>query len=260
MAIDDRIAKIQEIIGPTDEDAPMQSFTLVDLGGGLMTVGAIFSPLIAVYSAAKNVLDMRERNQRVKAALRAICDELYSIRESLPANAEEALKGKWFRRAAAIVIEEAARAEDEDRAVLLALVAVHGCFPQDENKHCQEDLANYIRDLAELGLDDIQMLKLLEETYKEATRVAPNLNMNDMFAPHYEEFKLAATRLGIHTNDWIALGSRLTGYGLAFETQRNNMRQSPTDTFFRPTRRGLYLLSLLRQAEERMIVRANPSA
>jgi hypothetical protein len=254
MLIDDRISKIQEIIGPHVED-PMRTFIDEELTSGLIVGGAFFSPILAVVAAVRRVLSTQDRDGRLRAAMRAMCEELYSIRESLPSNAEEALRGKWFSRATRIVIEEAARAEDEDKAVLLALVTVYGCFPDDANKHRQEDLASYIKDLAKLGVEDIRMLKLLEESYKSAVAQAPHLNMADMFSQNYDAFKRSAHEQGFNPDDCISLGARLSGFGLSYEAPRTTTRQSPMESFFRPTLRGLYLLSLLRKAEEKMAAR-----
>ena len=69
------------------------------------------------------------------------------------------------------------------------------------------------------------------------------------FTEHFEEFKRMATDLNIHVDDRIALGARLSGFGLAYEALRNTNRQSPGEHCFRPTRRGVYLLSLLEAAE-----------
>jgi hypothetical protein len=250
MAIDDRIAKIQELVPDDDSD-----FFSENLVGALATAGGVFSPIIAVAATVRAVLSAADERNRIFAAIRAMCDEFYAIRQSVPSNADEALKSKWFRRATGAVIQEAARAEDEDRATLLALVAVHGCFPDDENKHRQEDLAGYIRDLAQLGSDDVRMLKLLEEVYRPALRVAPNINRDDMFVVHLDDFKSGAQQAGFHPDDSVAIGARLSGFGLAYEIPRVTTRQSPMESFFRPTRRGLYLLSLLSKAEESLLRR-----
>ncbi len=65
MAIDNRIDKIREILDERDDD----------LLAGLIQVGG-FEPIMAVVAAVKGVLDGEERYDRVRAALRALCDEL----------------------------------------------------------------------------------------------------------------------------------------------------------------------------------------
>ena len=143
-----------------------------------------------------------------------------------------------------MLIEESLRAPNEERAVLLAKVAAHGCFPSGENKHRQEDLAIYIHDLTQLGTDDIQMLKILRDAYKDVFRNDPNLQDPNNFTNHNDSFKHMADKLNIHPDDRLALGARLSGFGLAFESV-----PQLEGHFFRPTRRGIYLLSLLEASE-----------
>jgi hypothetical protein len=88
------------------------------------------------------------------------------------------------------------------------------------------------------------MLKILRDAYKDVFRNDPNLRDPNYFTQHNESFNHMADELEIHIDDRLALGARLSGFGLAFES----VPQSEGH-FFRPTRRGLYLLSLLEAAE-----------
>jgi hypothetical protein len=242
MAIDDRLEKTREIF-PEDED---------DLLGGLTLAGAFFSPLLAVCDAFKSVTDRRDARHRVKTAIHALCDELESMRNGLPSNVEAALKSEWFKRGLRVAIEGASRESSEVRAAALGVALAYGSFPNDENKHRQEDVASYIRDLSLLGTDDVQMLKLLRDTYLPVIESAPNLNLPDAFQRHFDKFRQAATRLKIHTDDCIATCARLSGFGLTIELPRSGAaHQQSFEQFFRPTRRGLYLLSLLERAVAR---------
>jgi hypothetical protein len=211
----------------------------------LLQAGGLFSPVIAVIAVAKGVLDISEVKARIWTAIRSLCDELEKIRDRWPPDAESALKNSmWFKKVVQVLMEESLRAPSEERAILLARAAAHGCFPNDENRHRQEDLASYIRDLVQLGEDDIQMLKLLRNAYKDVFNNDPNLRDSNRFTQHNDGFKQAAQKLNIHPDDRLALGARLSGFGLAFE----GVAQM-AEHFFRPTRRGFYLLSLLEAAE-----------
>ena len=137
-----------------------------ELLSSLLQAGSLFSPIIAVLAAIKGVIDISEVKIRIWAAIRSLCDELERIRDRWPADAESALKDSvWFKKAVQVLMEESLRAPTEERAVLLAKAAAHGCFPNHENKHRQEDLASYIRDLAQLGEDDVQMLRPVSYTH-----------------------------------------------------------------------------------------------
>ncbi len=135
---------------------------------------------------------------------------------------------------------------------MLALVAVHGCFPGGSDAHRQQDLAVYLHDLSRLGVEDVQMLQLICDHYEPHYKKAPNLNFPDMFADGFNGFRRMLESRGIHADDGISIGARLSGLGLAYEVIRNNTKQSPGDVWFRPTLRGIYLLSLLKKAEASM--------
>jgi len=235
MAIDNALEKTRNITNEDDSE----------LLSSLLQAGSLFSPIIAVLAAIKGVIDISEVKIRIWAAIRSLCDELERIRDRWPADAESALKDSvWFKKAVQVLMEESLRAPTEERAVLLAKAAAHGCFPNHENKHRQEDLASYIRDLAQLGEDDVQMLRLLRNAYKDVFKNDPSLRDPNRFTQHNDSFKHAADKLNIHPDDRLALGARLSGFGLAFE----GVAQMEGH-FFRPTRRGFYLLSLLEAAE-----------
>lgn len=234
MAIDDPLEMIRELANGGDFNG---------IGAALL-VGGIVSPILKVVSIAKSIADGYKSGEKIWIGIIALCDELQRIQDRWPEDLESALDTDWFKRAVTVLMEESARAVNEDYARLLARVAAHGCFPSEENKHRQEDLASYIHDLARLGKDDIQMLRILRDSYKDVFRNDPNLRDPNLFTQHNEGFKHAADKLNIHPDDRLSSGARLNGFGLAFESV-----PQIEGRFFRPTRRGIYLLSLLEAAE-----------
>ena len=240
MAIDDPLEKIRAIAKSEG----------LDWIGTALQVGGLASPIFKVFSVAKGISDSFKSGEKINTAVLALCDELKRMQDNLPKkDVESALGQPWFKRALTALMMEAAAAVDKEDALLLARVVAHGCFPKESDRHRQEDLASYIRDLARLGTDDIQLLKLLRDANRDVIKHAPNLNRPDDFTANLEEFKRQAGQLGIDPDDGIALGARLSGFGLAYEVPRVGTRQSPSDYCFRPTKRGLYLLLLLEAAE-----------
>jgi len=239
MTIDDPLEQIRKLVKDGDFDGI----------GTALQAGAILSPVFKVFSIAKGIADSYTKGSKVTIAIHALCDELQRTQDRWPKDLESAFDADWFKRAMTVLMIESARAVNEDYARLLARFAAAGCFPSDREKHRQEDLASYIHDLARLGTDDIQYLKLLKNANLHVIKTAPNLNMADAFTLHFDEFKREAVGLGIDPDDTVSLGARLSGFGLAYEAPRNNTRQSPVEHCFRPTKRGLYLLSLLEAAE-----------
>jgi hypothetical protein len=238
MAIDNRTDKIREIVNESTD-------TLIT---ALMQSAGAFSPIFAVAAAVKGMFDFADFHDRVFACIRALCDEFEAMRGELPSDAEAVLQSSWFKQAVRTLILQTAMEADERRAVMLARATAHGCFPNKENEHRREDLASYIRDLARLGTDDIAFLKLTRDVYSDEIRRIPNMNRMDDFTNKFAEFKRRTNELSIHVDDTVALGARLSGFGLAYEVPRSGL-QSTSEYSFRPTRRGLYLLSLLDAAE-----------
>jgi hypothetical protein len=232
VSIDNPLEKTRELI-PDDS---------ADIFGGVMQIASTFLPLAGIVSAVQGALSKTERRLRITAALHALCDELQRTQDRWPSDMQSIFASVWFKRMLHTLIEETGRAVNENHARLLARVAATGCFPEGENAHRQEDLASYIHDLARLGQDDIQMLKLLRNANREAIKTAPNLNKPDYFIEHLPEFKRMAANLKIHPDDCVALAARLGGFGLACEVPRVPTRQSPEDYCFRPTA-GEYIYS-----------------
>jgi hypothetical protein len=233
MAIDKPTDKIRELAKDPDFDA----------SGAALQFGSIFSPAFKVFNLAKGMLDSAARTEKVLIAIRALCDEFDRVDSHRREDIEDFIGRDWFKKAVVVLVEEAARAPHEDRARLLARVAAHGCFPTGHDARRQQDLASYIHDLARLGEDDVQMLRLLRDAYKDVFKNDPNLRDPNRFTHHNETFKHMADELNIHADDRLALGARLSGFGLAFESVAQMEGH-----FFRLTLRGIYLLSLLEAA------------
>lgn len=174
MAIDNPSEKIRELVEGSDFDGI----------GAVLQVGGMFSPIFKVVSIAKSIVASRQNGEKIRIAIIALCDELERIRDRWPKDLDSAFDGDWFRRGMTVLMEESARAASEDQARLLARVAAHGCFPTKENQHRQVDLASYIHDLARLGTDDIQMLKMMGDAYQDVFRKNPNLHDPNLFTNH----------------------------------------------------------------------------
>jgi hypothetical protein len=233
MKIDDPSAQIRELVN--DE--------CVDFAEAALQLGGMFAPVFKVYAIAKGIFDEQLKGNPLKIAILALCDELERLKSHWPSDFESAIDAVWFRRAVTVLMDEAMHAANDNHARLLARVTAHGCFPIGPDAHRQEDLASYIHDLARLGEDDVQMLRLLGDAYKDVFKNDPNLRDSNHFTNHNDGFKNAAEKMNIHPDDRLALGARLSGFGLAFESVPQEGH------YFRPTRRGFYLLSLLKAAE-----------
>jgi len=231
MAIDNPLEKIRQIANEEDSE----------FFGAALQVSGLALPLFKILAIAKNILDKQLNGNPGKAAIIALCYELERIEAQWPSDFEKALNLPWLRRAVAVLMDEAHRSADEDYARLLGRVAAHGCLPTGPDAHRREDLASYIRDLARLGEDDIRFLKLLRAAY-----VKVKVGDRDGYVGWHNTYKQMALNGGFEEDDRIALGTRLAGFGLAYESPDQAVRGQ---YLVRPTKRGLYLLSLLDAAE-----------
>jgi hypothetical protein len=236
------------IDNPLDQIRNITNEEETDPFGGFLQLGGVAHPLFAVASVVKGALDVEQRWQRIKTALRALCDELERVQGNWPKDIQKAISSDWFKRTIQTLIEESARSTNDDRARLLARVAARGCFPNGLDAHRQEDLASYIHDLAALGEDDIRMLKLLGASYREAKIKTPNLHDSNYFTQHYTSFRVEADKLKIHLDDRLSVGARLSGFGLAILSPISATHDD-SQQFYRPSLRGFYLLSLLEAAD-----------
>jgi hypothetical protein len=246
MPIDDPTEQIRKIV--TDPDDLIDGLAPSGFVGTMIQLGGLKSLVFSVAGICKALYDANETKNRCFTAIVAMCDEMDRLAANKQRELEDLIQTDWFKRAAKLLLEECARATNDERAVSLAKAAANGCFPNAEDEHRREDLAVYIRDLAQLGSDDIQMLNLLRDAYKEVIKRVPNMNRDNDFTDQFDNYKKLISERKIHPDDGLALCARLEGFGLAFEITRNNSRQSVEEHCFRPTRRGMYLLSLLEAA------------
>ncbi len=108
MAIDDPLEKIRELAKSGDFDGV----------GAALQLGGIVSPLFKVMSTAMNIVAGYKSGDKVRIAIVALCDELQRIQDRWPKDLESALDSDWFKRAMTTLIEESARAVNEDYARL----------------------------------------------------------------------------------------------------------------------------------------------
>jgi len=231
MAIDKATDKIREIVSETDD-------ALFD---GLIKTAGAFNIPAKLFSLLKDVFDGANRKDRIRKAVFAVCDELERLDHSIDTQAD----APWFRRAVETLVTEAAQSADEHKALQLGIAFARACAPDPENAQRREELATYLRDLAQLSAEDVRMLRILRDVNASAIKTYPNLNDPNPFTANFAKFKALLSETKIHPDDAISTCTRLAGFGLSSEVARNPSSQSPGEHCFRPTRRGLYVAMLL---------------
>jgi hypothetical protein len=218
----------------------------------LSFIGMKFAPA-KLYQILRDQFSPGSRFQRieylftgVRLGFQSLQSEIGEVADQVKAvNAK--LEGEQFREAVAVACEESARATSKKKIEQMAAVLVGYVGPTSSAWASKdEDLANMIRDLAQLGDQDILVLGVLATVHASAISHTPNLHDPDTFSRETPTLKVKIAESGIHPDDFLSTCERLRGFGLAAEVLRNTSHMGPQDFCYRPTRRGLLLLDYLK--------------
>jgi hypothetical protein len=179
--------------------------------------------------------------------LKAMESEYADEREKLK-QVQARIEGPQFQQAVAAACEEAARATDEKKIQRFAAVLAGSLIP-NEWANSGDDLAAMIRDVGQLGEQDILALDILETAFRPTYGANPNLTGTNQFVEHLNDLTQAVHVHKIHLDDFYGTCLRLSGFGLATE-DRPAVRPNG-ERCFRLTRRGLALLDYLKLGAER---------
>jgi hypothetical protein len=182
----------------------------------------------------------------VRLGFQSVQSEIGEVGEQVKAvNAK--LEGERFREAVSVACEEAARAASNKKIEQMAAVLVGYVGPTPSAWAAgDEDIATMIRDIAQLGDRDIQVLDILATVHASAIAHTPNLQDPNQFSKETPRLTTAITDSGIHRDDFLSTCERLRGFGLGAEVLRSTSHMGPEDFCYRPTRRGLVLLDYLK--------------
>ena len=123
--------------------------------------------------------------------------------------------------------EEAARATDTEKIEQFTAVLAGSLIPS-QWADPKMDLAALIRDLAQLGTEDIRVLDVLRTAFRETVAHLPNLNDPNQFTERIQDYRDAISVNGFDPEDFYAACARLNGFGLAIEVLRNTFSNAPT--------------------------------
>lgn len=202
-----------------------------------------------LFQIFRDQFDNGARFQRIEYLFKGIRMGFQSVQSEMGEAAEQVkainakLEGDRFREAVSVACEEAARAANDKKIEQLAAALVGYARPTPSAWAApDEDIALMIRDIAQLGDRDIQVLGILAAVHASAVSHMPNLQNPDPFSRETPRLKTAIAEAGIHPDDFLSTCERLRGFGLGAEVLRNTSHMGPEDFCYRPTRRGLLLL------------------
>lgn len=191
-----------------------------------LAVGGIVFPPLEVFRILKEQFSNEERFARVEYLFGAIRAQLRIIesasekdRERLRA-VQEAIAGASFHEAVAVACEESVRAIKLCKIDQFALILT-GSLTPNQWADPSEDIGVMIRDIAQLGEKDLEVLRILASVHASAISHAPNLNDPDSFSRETPTLKRRVAESRIHPDDFLAICERVRGFGLAAEVLRN---------------------------------------
>ena len=177
--------------------------------------------------------------QRVQSEIGEVAEQVKAV------NAK--LERERFREAVSVACEEAARATSNKKIEQMAAVLVGYVGPTPSAwADPDEDTATMIRDIAQLGDRDIQVLGILATVRASAISHTPSLRDPYQFSKETKTLKTAIAASGIHPDDFLSTCERLRGFGFGADVLHNTSHMGPEDFCYRPTRRGLVLLDYLK--------------
>jgi hypothetical protein len=222
-----------------------------------LTVAGIKFVPVKLWQILKDQFDRGSRFERIEYLLNGIRLGFRSVESEIGETVDqvrgvnEKLEGDRFREAVAVACEEASGAVSKKKIEQMAAVLVGYAGPTPSAWAApDEDVASMIRDIAQLGDKDIQVLGILATVHASASLYTPNLQDPHQFSKETPALKTAIAASGIHPDDFLAMCERLRGFGLAAEVLRNTSHMGPQDFCYRPTRRGLLLLDYLTKIDK----------
>jgi hypothetical protein len=218
----------------------------------LRFTGEAFGPS-KVWKILKDQFDSGSRFERIdylltglRLGFRGVHLEIGGVAEQIKV-VNEKLEGERFREAVSVACEEAARATSDKKIEQMVAVLVGYVAPSTSHwADSDEDIGTMIRDIAQLGDRDIEVLGILARVHASAVLHAPNLQDPHQFSKETPALKTAIADSGIHPDYFLSTCERLRGFGLAADVLRNTSHMGPLDFCYRPTRRGLSLLDYLK--------------
>lgn len=211
---------------------------VVDL---ILDVAGSLHPFAGVANAIRNHFSGNGAKDRTKALLEVI-EQCLREQDADLHRIRDRMESPEFVHSLIVAVTEAIRSPDPQQIVRFGAVLGHAVTDGVD----LSEAAAFVRDLAQLTEADLQAINILYKVQGplvDAPVVTTDVNrytesVNEVFA--------AVDAARIPRDDFYARCSRLHGFGLALEVQRNEVRYGPADHCFRLTKRAATLVRLLR--------------
>jgi len=219
------------------------------LGEAALSVTGIGFPPVALAKIIYDHFQNVNRYNRIEYLLEAVRLGLKQLETQVGANGEKVkemrakMETPQFQEAVITACEEAAREINTQRIERLAAVLANSVTPSRWSP-ANEDVATLIRDLAQLGNRDIQVLGKLGLAFGGLMQNDPKFPSR-LFTDNNESLD-RIVRQESDPDEFYSTCGRLMGFGLAVDVEWPRNYTPAHERCIRPTRRGLALLEYLK--------------
>ena len=131
-----------------------------------------------------------------------------------------------------------------DKITQFASILGYSVVERDNPKSLEEAGA-YIRDLSQLTVADIDAMRILYDIYKDLFTGGKVPTDPNPYTERIGDVLKAVDHSGMSRDDFYSRCSRLNGFGLAIEVQKNFGRVGLDDYSFRLTGRAVALIRMI---------------
>ena len=211
----------------------------------ILEVAGTMVPFAGIVNVVRKYFSADTVNGKVEALLRALENEVRRLGKKLESLSDK-LESPEFAETLVVAVTETIRTTSNNKIQRFGSI-LGLALASDAISTTWDDAASYIRDISQLGEEDIQALRILYSVQKDIYALRTYSTDPNPYTEKIKEVVTAVDRSGLSRDDFYSRCSRLSGFGLALEVQRNDGRMSPGDHCFRLTKRGVQLLELIKQ-------------
>jgi hypothetical protein len=211
-----------------------------------------FEPITGVISILQEHFSKDAFKAKINTLLELLDGDLRSLRKRVDKYDEKfdaisrKIESPEFAETLLVAINETVRTTNQNKVKRFALILGY-TLTSDEESNSWDDAAAFIRAIAQLGDEDIRALKILhsEQSYLFPIDDDGYPDPNS-FTEGINEVLLAVDESGMSRDEFYSRCSRLNGFGLAIEVQRNDGRMALGDYCFRITGLGMRLIEMIK--------------
>src|SRR2546425_7837966 len=196
-----------------------------------------------VASAIRKHFSKQAANERIAALLSALESTIRRLEADIR-KVSARLESPEFVEALCAAVDQTLRTSDAAKIRRFAAILGYSSIGAVNSAVLQEASA-YIRDVSQLGEADIEALQILHLIQAAIFAWHTATTDPNPFTERLGEVLTAVDRSGMTREEFYSRCSRLNGFGLAIEVQRNDSRMAPGDHCFRITSRGLRLVNMI---------------